>query len=148
MLTARDVYKPENLLVDASVNKNGKNLDSELLGAFHQAEDTLILVLQRVLKTRKVSKVDNRTLAPLFSSGLISRDLLEAFNRLSFYASVIRERRKRLPEALPGRDRYRRAKEPDGRMPGSALPLNQAQMKLLIKQAKSLEKKLGRIKTK
>ena len=149
MLTSREIYSPEARLQDTVETKEegNNNLDSEFLAAFRDTEDTLILALQGALKTRDVRAIDNRILAPLFSTGLVSQGTLDAFNRLSYHASVVKQDRKTLPKASPIISRYRRPTEADDRMPGSCLPLSKKQMKILIKEAGSLNSRFDKLAT-
>ncbi len=150
MLTSREIYSPESRLQDATETKEeggNHNLDNELLAAFRDTEDTLIMVLQGALRTRDVRAIDNRIMAPLFSTGLVSQGTLDTFGKLAYYASIVKRDRKTLPKASPIISRYARPTEADDRMPGSVLPLTKIQVRLLIKEAGSLSKKFDKLVT-
>ncbi len=150
MLTSREIYSAESRLQDATITKEegSNNLDSELLAAFRDAEDTLILALQGALKSRDVRGIDNRILAPLFSAGLVSQGTFDTFGKLAYHASVVKRDRKTLPKALPIISRYRRPTEADDRMAGSVLPLTKKQMKILIREAGSLNNRFDKLASK
>ena len=145
MLTREDVYNPEFRLQQVETRDAGDNLDSELLAAFKDTEDTLALALQGALETRDIRDVNSRTIAPLFSAGLLSQDAYNTFNKLAYYAGVVSRNHKTLPRATPPVSRYARPTEADDRMPGSCLPLSKKQMRLLIREAESLKNKFDKL---
>ncbi len=144
MIASRDVFNPEYLR-QPMAPRDGNNLDVEFRKAFAKVEDALVAIMIKLKGSRDIRTITNRSLVPLLSAGVISQDILDRYHALAFYGKGVQKSGEMLPIATPTRSRYIKPKV-DDRMAGSCLPLTKGEMKLLLKECGSLQKKLTKIK--